>query len=358
MTWILAGDIGRKTTLRLVNTEAGGRTYEYRDRSLNHTSLLDMVTTFLDDVEQKSGTRPLPHKACFAVAGLVTRNSCELVNIPWSPIIAEQLQQELNINQIDLINDFTGVGYGVVALKNRSPSDLYRLQELNNSTTEGTERIAIIGAGTGLGVAFVINKNNAKDIVVYPSEGGHANFPLCGQLDSALEDFLQREYPSKPVEVEQVVRGKGIVDIYRFLLNSREGENLPEITKLVETAQREAKSGKKTLDPAAEIAKAALSNSPNKLCQKTMEIFIEAYATAASNLAITFLPYGGLYIAGSIAPKILPLFRKLDFLKAFDNKGHKPEDVGRKVLSNIPVYVVLNPNVGLVGAQYYAEVQL
>jgi glucokinase len=61
------------------------------------------------------------------------------------------------------------------------------------------------------------------------------------------------------------------------------------------------------------------------------------------------LPYGGLYVAGGISTKILPLLQQRDFMKAFQAKGRVSP-----ILNNIPVYIVLNPKVGLIGATLHA----
>jgi glucokinase len=82
---------------------------------------------------------------------------------------------------------------------------------------------------------------------------------------------------------------------------------------------------------------------------KTMEMFLEAYGAEVGNVALQFLPYGGLYLAGGITPQILPLMKNGSFLRAFLNKGRM-----RGLLEKIPVYVIKNLNVGLMGAVRYA----
>lgn len=84
------------------------------------------------------------------------------------------------------------------------------------------------------------------------------------------------------------------------------------------------------------------------LCEKTIEIFIEAYGTETGNLALKLLCYGGIYIAGGIAAKILPLMQDGIFLNAFKDKGRVSP-----LIESIPVHIVLNPQVGLVGSVLY-----
>jgi glucokinase len=60
---------------------------------------------------------------------------------------------------------------------------------------------------------------------------------------------------------------------------------------------------------------------------------------------LKLLPHGGLYIAGGIAPKILPLMQDGSFILNFTQKGRM-----RSILEEIPVHIILNQQVGLIGA--------
>ena len=81
-----------------------------------------------------------------------------------------------------------------------------------------------------------------------------------------------------------------------------------------------------------------------------MKMFVEAYGTEAGNLALKLLPYGGLYVAGGIAAKILPLIKEGSFLRAFGQKGRVSP-----LLEKVPINIVLNPQVGLIGAAICAS---
>ena len=81
-----------------------------------------------------------------------------------------------------------------------------------------------------------------------------------------------------------------------------------------------------------------------------MQLFVEAYGAEAGNLALKLLPYGGLYIAGGIAPKILPLMQNGSFLTNFTQKGRMGS-----LLEEIPVHIILNQQVGLIGAALSAS---
>jgi glucokinase len=150
------------------------------------------------------------------------------------------------------------------------------------------------------------------------------------------------------VSVERVVSGLGILSIYQFLRDRKVATESPEIAQIVRTWEQEAGQEEKSVDPGAAIGAAALAGS-DSLCEQTIQIFIDAYGAEAGNLALKLLPYGGLYIAGGIAPKILPLLQQSNFLLNFTQKGRM-----RSILEEVPIHVILNQQVGLIGATLHA----
>ncbi len=338
MTLLLAGDIGgTKTILRLVDaTEKSSlqTVYENTYRSSDFVDLVPMVKQFLT-----SANSDHPQKACFGIAGPVVGDTAKLTNLAWY-LECDRLQEELNIPQVALINDFAAVGYGILGLESQ---DLCTLQA---GTPRDDAPIAIIGAGTGLGQGFLIKQG--QDYYVYPSEGGHADFAPRTELEFQLLKYLLDKHDIQRVSVERVVSGLGIVSIYQFLRDRKIASESPDIAQVVRAWEQLA-GQEKSVDPGAAIGSAALNKSDD-LSEQTMQLFIEAYGAEAGNLALKLLPYGGLYIAGGIAPKILPLIETYDFLLYFTQKGRM-----RSILEDIPVKIILNQHVGLIGAAIRAE---
>ncbi len=339
MTLLLAGDIGgTKTILQLVETSVEGELhtlYEATYLSGQFPDLVPMVQQFIEASAQQLGNTPAPHKACFAIAGPVVKNTAKLTNLTWE-LDAKRLEQELGIAHVSLINDFAAVGYGVLGL---SQLDLHTLQAGQHQLDAP---IAVIGAGTGLGEGFLIQQSNQA--TVFGSEGGHADFAPRTELEFLLLKYLLDKHNIQRVSVERVVSGQGIVAIYQFLRDRQIASESAEIGKIISTWEHEIGQSEKTVDPAATIAKAALEKR-DRLCEQTMQIFVEAYGAEAGNLALKLLPYGGLYVAGGIAAKILPLIEQGNFLHAFTHKGRVSS-----LLESVPLHVVLNPQVGLIGA--------
>ncbi|MGB0561945.1 MAG: glucokinase [Spirulinaceae cyanobacterium] len=327
MTILLAGDIGGTNT-RLKLYEGSGseleplseiRTYP----SQTYASLTPVVQQFLQDVQPAQ----VPSRACFAIAGPVQDNRSELTNINWQ-LNGHQLQQDLELERVQLINDFAAIGYGITGL---GAADLEILQP---GKPDAQAPKAILGAGTGLGECFVIPRTQGG-YQVFPAEGGHADFAPRNATEFALAEFIQTQKGVNRVSVERIVSGQGIGDIYRFLRSQ---------TPEVESAAIQAQLAAPDADFAAVIGQAALNQS-DALCTQTVELFISAYGAEAGNFALKLLPFGGLYIAGGIAAKLLPLMRSPTFIESYHTKGRMSP-----LLDDVPVAIVLNPEVGLLGA--------
>lgn len=338
MTLLLAGDIGgTKTILRLVESSEtlGLKTlYEESFRSGDFPDLVPMVQKFLTTANSRT-----PEKACFAIAGPVVKNTAKLTNLTWF-LDKDRLIQELGIPSVSLINDFAAVGYGIFGL---TKQDLLTLQV---GKYQPAAPMAVIGAGTGLGQGFLIRQDNQYQ--VFPSEGGHADFAPRNELEFQLLKYLVDKHDIQRVSVERVVSGLGITSIYQFLRDRQIAPESPEIAQAVRTWEQEAQKAEKTVDPGAFIGSAALQKS-DRLSEQTMQLFIEVYGAEAGNLALKLLPYG-LYIAGGIAPKILPLMENGSFLLNFTQKGRMGS-----LLEEIPVHIILNQQVGLIGAAFSAS---
>ncbi|NEP18126.1 MAG: glucokinase [Leptolyngbya sp. SIO4C1] len=348
MIQLLAGDIGgTKTILRLVQADGDDlqhcaardvrleTLHEGRFASSEFSDLVPLVQQFLTAAKDRVSAVE-PRSACFAIAGPVTENTSQLTNLAWS-LSGERLAMELHLEQVQLINDFEAIGYGVLGLED---NDFYTLQtgQLND-----TAPIAIIGAGTGLGQGFLINTDGRY--YVFPSEGGHADFAPRSEIEFQLLRYLLDKHTIARVSAERVVSGQGIVSIYQFLRDRKFATETEALSQTIRNWEQQA--GQRTAelpDPAAAISQAALVGH-DPLAAETMSLFIGAYGAEAGNLAIKLLPFGGLYVAGGVAAKNIQLIKSGKFMQAFNDKGRM-----RPLLEKISVRVVMNQSVGLIGA--------
>ena len=317
---VLAGDIGG-TNARFAIVEVRGPTqarivHEARYPSADAPGFAALVIRYLTE----AGTRP--DVACFGIACPVIDGGCEAPNLPWK-VDTRLLARDIGIPRTTVINDFLAVGHGLHSLSD----DEVEVLQPGIAVPHGP--IALIGAGTGLGVGYLVW--DGSGYAVYPSEGGHADFSPTDGLQRDLLGFLAGELDR--VSSERVLSGDGIGRIYRFLASAGEAAE--------QAAVRDEMAGN---DPAVVITRHALAGT-DPLSVKTLDVFARAYGAAAGNLALTVLATGGVYVAGGIAPKIVRLLASGAFIEAFRNKGRLSSVVAR-----MPVRVILTDDVALYGA--------
>jgi glucokinase len=319
----LAGDIGgTNTRLRLSRHDGSPPTEAEYATPNQYDDFIRIVQEFCSTVGAREAI-PI-QSACFAIAGPVSNNHGELSN-NGLVLDGPQLSADLGIPMVQLINDFEAVGYGLLVLP---PQDLEILQDVE---ARPQAPIAVLGAGTGLGEALLIWERNYYQVI--PLEGGHCDFAPRTDLEVILMQYLCNRHGR--VSVERVVSGQGIVAIYECL---RDRQILPE-SKAVQQQMGN--------HPSAAVISEHEQTDP--LCSRTLDLFVACYGSEAGNLALKSLPFGGLYIAGGIAPKLLSRMQDGMFMANFLDKGRM-----RSLLEQVPVKLILNPHVGLIGAEQYA----
>ena len=346
---ILAGDIGATKTFLAIYDWKNERVEPIREDtfwSQDYESLEDIITEFLEEedtptpasefedddeiVEESSRASSLSSEeirasltaACFGVPGPVLNNTCKTTNLPWM-IVGEKLAEFLEVKTVRLLNDLEATGHGLLVLR---PDELESLTPAVSPKKTGTR--ALLAAGSGLGEATLFWDGLRYHIC--PSEGGHTDFAPNSDSEIELLRYLRTSYLH--VSYERVLSGPGLHAIYQFLRDTKKNEPTWFAEKLPAGA------------PAALIAEAALAGKP-EICTQALSLFVSIYGAEAANLALKTLSLGGVYLGGGIAPKILPLLREGTFMKAFVAKGRY-----KRLLSSIPVQVILNPQAALLGA--------
>lgn len=318
---VLVGDVGG-TSARLALARAGAdgdgcslreaRSYPSRD----FAGLAEVVEEYLDAVGRSPG------RARYAVACPVRSGTCRFTNLDWE-VDARDLSRRTGIERTRLLNDFDAVCHSLPLL---GPGDVVELQR-GSSEAEGT--VAVIGAGTGLGQGFVTSTGEVDR--VHSSEGGHRDFAPRGELQGALLRHLRERHGR--VSCERVLSGSGLVEIYRFLVSTGREPSYPETREAMEQG-----------DPPAVVSRRALSGG-DPACDRALDVFVSAYGAESGNLALTVQSTGGLYVAGGIAPRILPRLRSGPFMEAFRAKSPMTS-----LMERVPVRVITNDRAGLLGA--------
>jgi glucokinase len=329
--YLLAGDIGGTKCLMALARIEGETTaihYEASLPSAGYASIEGMLLAFL---EEAGVTTSDLRATALAVAGPIDRDGdisrCHLTNLPWYAD-SEELSAWLGHSPVELVNDFAAIGY---SLNHLQADDFISLQE--GRLDSGAPQLAV-GAGTGLGLCLVDGAGDRTRI--YASESGHVHFsPADSEQLELLRYWLEKQGHCSR---EFLLSGPGISRIAEYLQQARgimAGEALIQ-------AMREG-------DASAALSRAALDRS-DELAVNTMRLFVRIYASQLGDLALSFLPRGGLNIAGGIAAKILPLLQEHGFMDVFRNNPAMAQ-----LLEQIPVRVITTSRCGLIGALHRAR---
>ena len=327
---VLAGDIGGTSTrlglFDIENRNVRKLAFEkYTSKKFN--SLGQVVRTFLKTLDVH------PRAAAFGVAGPVFDGVVKTTNLPWT-IDAAILSKRIGVKRTAILNDLEAHAHGIDKLVRSK--DLATVQK---GQYEHLSDKVLIGPGTGLGEAIIAQ--HGGDTVVVPSEGGHKDFAPQDKLQAKLLEYLRAKHDRVShghVSYERILSGPGIVSIYEFLKKSK----LAKESKAV----RKALSAKNADKPALIMRFAR----KDKLCKKTADMFFSVLGTEAGNLAIQLMSLGGVYIVGGIVRSNLSVLKSSPFLKSFRKKGRMSG-----IMKKIPVYVVKNEKLGILGSAALAN---
>lgn len=267
-------------------------------------------------------------KCCLGVAGALSykRDYVHLTNanLDFSVKVSTK---KLGLKNILLINDFEAVGYGINML---NKEDIAIIKE---GKKVAKAPILVIGAGTGLGKTLLIHNEKYNLYMPLPSEVHHSDFAAQTEFELKLVNFIKKHRKIKQNIINgEILSGQGLTNIYLFLRKNKEFKKTG-YTKEIDN------SG---INPESISKYRKIDNT----CKKTFEIFKATYARLARNFALDSLSLGGIYIAGGIAPKNREIFDN-EFVREFEyNYKMAP------ILKQIPIYLVLNYKVGLLGAGF------
>jgi glucokinase len=257
-------------------------------------------------------------EALLAVAGPVAEDRCVLTNCPWT-IDAPELCAGFSFAKVHIFNDFEAIARSLPQL---TAADLY---PLGGGAAVSGEPMAVLGPGTGLGVACFVPASPTP--IVIASEGGHATMAAASPRENAIIDRLRGEFGH--VSAERVVSGPGLENLYRAVV-ALDG---------VDAAPRDA----------AQITKAALDGDC-PAARTALELFCAMLGTIAGNAALTFGARGGVYIAGGIAPRLTDFMARSEFRSRFERKGRL-----RTYLASVPTSVIVHPAATFLGLMSIAK---
>jgi len=323
---ILAGDIGgTKSTLSLFAEDGPSLKSAVRiqARTKEFSGLESMVDNFLAQAAPEGLKQDRLVAAAFGCAGAVVDDRVITNNLPWI-VETNHLARHLGlaVSKTLLLNDLVATA---ASLEHLPRHDLLLL---NDATPQPWAPKALIAAGTGLGEALLFWDGTRYR--VFPSEASLTDFAPRNDRELLLVHSLRQRMPR--VCSEEIVSGRGFRAIHQIIF--------PGV--------QHAWFDDAAIDPAARITQQALEGGCSA-CVETLQIWTEAYAAEAGNMALRVLPFGGVYVAGGIALKILSKMKDGTFVRVFSDKAKLSKELAR-----IPIYVVLNEDAPVLGAAYEA----
>ncbi len=277
---------------------------------------------YLAHIEATLGAdyRP-PRFAAIAVATAVLGDEVHWTNSAWT-LSRNALQQALGLERLDVLNDFEALALSLPHLK----SEQLSWRGLAPSRHAPGRMLAVVGPGTGLGVAAVKHSSSLGWIAL-PGEGGHATLAGQTDLELAVLACIRRHFAH--VSAERVLSGAGLA-----LLNDA-----------VCTVQGRAPDG---LAP-EQVLSSALQDASNAH-STTLDLFCGLLGSFAGNVALTCGARGGVFIGGGMVPRMGQRFFESSFRTQFEAKGRFGT-----YLADVPTPVITDTLAALTGAAEVAS---
>lgn len=253
-----------------------------------------------------------PDQAVVAVAGPIEHGSVHMTNIDWR-ISEDSLRRAGGFGSARLINDFTAQALAAPRL---APKDLRQVGPL---PTSGEGDLAILGPGTGFGVAGMARRHGVDTPLT--TEGGHIAFAPTDEIEIELLRALMRQFGR--VSVERILSGPGMEDLHVALADA-EGRKVEPLT-------------------AKQVTENAVEGCADSAA--TVHRFCAILGSTAGDLALALGARGGVFIAGGICPRIIDLLESGPFRARFEAKGRFVD-----YMKAIPTHVIMHPHTALIGA--------
>lgn len=277
-----------------------------------HPTLVDAARSYL-----RAQGLNAPACAAFGIANPVHGDGVAMTNHPWAFSI-EAVRQALGLERLLLLNDFTALALALPLLRPE------QLRQVGPGAPAAGAAVALIGAGTGLGVSGLLPVGHAQTLdrpghwVPLSGEGGHVTLSAESELECRVIDVLRKRYGH--VSAERVLCGAGLVALHHALCDLLPDPD-PDRSRGIH-------------EPADVIAQAL----PGSIAHEAVALFCGFLGSVAGNLALTLGARGGVYIGGGIVPRLGESFKDSPFRQRFEAKGRFSS-----YLRPIPTWVIHSP---------------
>lgn len=307
MTWLIA-DIGGTNTRCAIARKGGVVDAVDTFRNRDFPALDRLLAAYLGALPPADR----PDQAVIAVAAPIRGDEIRMVNINWAFSVTV-LARTLSLKRVMPLNDFAAQAYALPVL---APADLHKV---GSGEPVALAPKVVVGPGTGLGTAGLVHLDGKWHAIT--GEGGHVTMAPANEREAHLVALGRERFGH--CSAERLVSGAGLAFIHEVV------------------------SGGRKLTP-KEIG--AAIQAQDEAALESLDIFFELLATVASNLALTFAAFGGVYIGGGITPRYVEQFGASGFRTRFEDKGRY-----RAFLADIPTWLITADQPALQGLAAYAE---
>ncbi|CAL8978427.1 Glucokinase [Rhodoplanes serenus] len=308
MTTTLVADIGGTNT-RLAVSGPDGRPHRmelFANRTV--AGLDDAIGRYLATIPER------PDAAVLAMAAPVRGRKIALTNRSQWVIDLDRLEARFGFRWACAVNDFEALAW---ALPEFGPGDL---RPLGDRLPSRDGPVAVLGPGTGLGVAALVPEEDGGWTAV-ASEAGHIAFGPAEPDEWPVFERLAAQLGR--VSAERVISGIGLARLHAALHLDAPALDAPAVDAAAEAG-----------DPAA---------------RATVALFVRLLGRFAGDVALAFRSTGGVFVGGGVAQKLGELIDAAAFRTAFE--AHPPME---RMLAAIPTALVTYPEPGLLGCAAYA----
>ncbi len=310
---VLIGDIGGTNARFAILSGPGAGLVSFPNvRTSDHANIDDAIENAVF-----TATAIRPKSTLVAIAGPINSDEIELTNCPWV-VRPRDLMSRLGFDEVIVLNDFEAQALAVVALERQ------HLEQIGGDEVEPVSGRVVLGPGTGLGVAGLINSRGIWQPV--PGEGGHIDVGPRTARDQLI--FPHLEPIEGRISAEQILCGRGMVNLYRAICKA------------------DGVSARFTQP--SEVTAGAAGGDASAL--ETLSLFATYLGRVAGDLALVFMAKGGVYLSGGIAQKILPVLQQGEFRAAFNDKAPHSQ-----MMAHMPVFVMTHPLAAVVGLAAFAR---
>jgi len=318
LPWLVA-DVGGTNARFGWVTRAGGAVEHVRKLpTAGFAGPAEAAAAYLSALHQATGAPAAPRRAALAVATAVQGDVVRLTNSAWH-FSRQALQQSLGLETLLVLNDFEALALSLPRLQST------QLRAFGQPRAHAQGTLAVIGPGTGLGVAGVVQ--TSRSWVALAGEGGHSTLAPIDDFESQLLQHVRHAHAH--VSAERLLSGIGLPVLYDAVATVL-GHSVPPMS--------------------AEVIVERGVAGTDALCSSTVDTFCALLGSFAGNVALTLGARGGVYIGGGIVPRFGERFFSSAFRERFEAKGRF-----RAYLEAIPTALITDTLAALTGASLALE---